>query len=102
MANTRKLDREIAAIQQKLAAVGKRELWPLKGSERRAIVRAAAAGAAKVARGKSPARADRALENAWADAATRLQVELKIVTNAREQVITEAAAAQQARGNRRW
>ncbi|MGW7199735.1 hypothetical protein [Streptomyces chryseus] len=59
--DTGRLDRAIAQASRRLAAVQNRELWPLDGCERRAVLAGLAGGSYKVVRGESPARADRKL-----------------------------------------
>jgi len=51
--NTSRLDREIQLTTRKLEAVRNQEMWPLTGSERRAVLRALAGGSYKVVRGKA-------------------------------------------------
>lgn len=50
-ADLRRLDREIRTTSKKLEAVRRGELWPLNGRERRAMLRAAASGTYRTARG---------------------------------------------------
>jgi hypothetical protein len=101
--NTKQLDRMIQAAERKLAAVERRELWPLEGSERRAILVAGVAGGVKVTRGKSPGKANRVIEATWANAAARLRAEISAAETAKQKVIDEAAAAKVAkRAASRW
>ncbi|OEJ26116.1 hypothetical protein AS594_17995 [Streptomyces agglomeratus] len=100
--DTRRLDRAIAQASRKLAAVQNRELWPLDGRERRAVLAGLAGGSYKVVRGESPARADRKLETAWASAEIRLVAEIAALTTERQRVVNEAARAKAAKKSSGW
>lgn len=91
--NTRRLDREIALAERKVAAAGNGEHWPLTGSERRRILTALAGGSYKVARGKSTARADRKLDALTSEILTRLNGELAALRATKQKILKEAAEA---------
>ncbi|MYR46839.1 hypothetical protein [Streptomyces sp. SID5910] len=100
--DTRRLDRAIQLANRKLAAVQNREMWPLDGRERRAILAGLAGGGYKVIRGKSPARAERKLETAWGSAETRLIAELAALTTERQRIVNEAAKTKAAKKSSGW
>ncbi|MHC3391358.1 hypothetical protein ACLQ2E_18170 [Streptomyces lavendulocolor] len=100
--DTRRLDRAIQEASRKLAAVQNRELWPLDGRERRAILASAASGSYRVARGGSPGRAERKLDTAWASAETRLIAEIAALTTERQRFVNEAAKAKAAKKSSSW
>ncbi|MFJ8363067.1 hypothetical protein [Streptomyces sp. NPDC093984] len=100
--DTRRLDREIRQANRKLEAVREREMWPLNGSERRAILAALAGGTYRIARGRSTDRADRRLESAWMAAETRLIAEITGLHTERQRVVNEAAAAKAAKKSSGW
>ncbi|MFJ2017143.1 hypothetical protein [Streptomyces nodosus] len=100
--DTRRLDREIRLANRKLEAVREREMWPLNGSERRAIFAAMAGGSYRVVRGRSTDRADRRLETAWSGAETRLIAEITAMQTERQRIVTEAAAARSAKKSSGW
>ncbi|UXY20293.1 hypothetical protein N8I84_17400 [Streptomyces cynarae] len=100
--DTRRLDREIRQANRKLEAVREREMWPLNGSERRAILAALAGGTYRIARGRSTDRADRRLESAWSAAETRLIAEITALHTERQRVVNEAAAAKAAKKSSSW
>ncbi|MEV5438718.1 hypothetical protein AB0K80_22310 [Streptomyces sp. NPDC052682] len=100
--DTRRLDRAIREATRKLDAVREREMWPLNGSERRAIVAAMAGGSYRVLRGRSTDRADRRLESAWSAAETRLIAEITALHTERQRVVNEAAAAKSAKKSSGW
>ncbi|MFF7171714.1 hypothetical protein [Streptomyces pseudovenezuelae] len=100
--NTSRLDREIRQTSRKLKAVQEREMWPLSGRERRAVMSALAGGSYKVARGKSPARAERKLESEWGAAETRLSAEISALETERQRIVNEAAAAKAAKKSSGW
>ncbi|MFE7273695.1 hypothetical protein [Streptomyces sp. NPDC057623] len=102
MPNTRRLDREIEQTTRKLEAVRQREMWPLNGRERRAVLAGLASGARKVVRGKSPARAERQLETAWGVAESRLSGEITALETERQRVLNEAATAKAAKKSSSW
>lgn len=91
--NTKKIDREIALAERKLAAARNGEHWPLTASERRKILTALAGGGYKVARGKSPGRGERKLAEATAAIESRLSAELAALRTAKANLIKEAAEA---------
>jgi hypothetical protein len=100
--DTRRLDRELSLAERKLEAVREREMWPLEGRERRAIVAAMASGSVRVVRGRDTDRADRKLEQTWSGAETRLTVEITALQSERQRVVTEAAAAKAAKKSSGW
>ncbi|MEU6481446.1 hypothetical protein ABZ858_32155 [Streptomyces sp. NPDC047017] len=100
--DTRRLDRAIREATRKLDAVRERELWPLDGRERRAILAAMAGGSVSVVRGRGTDRADRRLESAWTGAETRLIAEITALQSERQRVVTEAAAAKSAKKSSGW
>ncbi|OSC69692.1 hypothetical protein B5181_12115 [Streptomyces sp. 4F] len=100
--NTRRLDREIQLATRKLEAACKGEMWPLTGTEKRAVVRALAGGSYKVVRGKSTSRADSKLEWLWASVQTRLKSELKALQTERQRLVNEATAAKAAKKSSSW
>ncbi|MEV6528315.1 hypothetical protein AB0M86_01775 [Streptomyces sp. NPDC051639] len=100
--DTRRLDREIHKTMRKLEAVRRGETWPLTSSERRAVLTALAGGSYRVARGKSPARAEQRLESVSTAAETRLNAELTALHGERQRLITEAARAKAARKPSGW
>jgi len=101
--DTRRLDREIQHTTRKLTAVQNRELWPLSGPERRAILAAVAGGGIKAVRGKSTSRAERSIDTAWSAAETRLNAEITALQGERTRLVTEAAQAKAAKKSaRRW
>ncbi|MEU9224841.1 hypothetical protein AB0D40_10795 [Streptomyces massasporeus] len=100
--DTRRLDREIQGTTRKLEAVQQRELWPLNGSERRAILAAMAGGSYRVVRGRSTDRAERRLETAWNAAQTRLISELTALQTERQRIVNEHAKAKAAKKSSGW
>ncbi|MEU0603594.1 hypothetical protein ABZ484_36030 [Streptomyces sp. NPDC006393] len=100
--DTRRIDREIRQATRKLAAVREKEMWPLDGRERRAIIAAMAGGSYRVLRGRSTDRADRRLESAWSSAETRLIAEITALQSERQRIVTEAAAAKAAKKSSGW
>ncbi|MFF2999571.1 hypothetical protein ACFVTC_34270 [Streptomyces sp. NPDC057950] len=101
-ADTRRLDREIQKATRKLEAVRRGETWPLTSSERRVVLSALAGGTYRIARGKSPARAERRLEFVSTAAETRLNAELTALHGERQRLITEAARAKAAKKSSGW
>ncbi|WP_432188651.1 hypothetical protein [Streptomyces sp. Tue6028] len=100
--DTRRLDREIQHATRKLKAVQQREMWPLSGRERRAVLAALAGGTYRVGRAKSTTRADRKLETAWAAAQTRLSGEITALNGERQRIVDDAAAAKAAKKSSGW
>ncbi|MEU1673819.1 hypothetical protein ABZ752_17555 [Streptomyces roseifaciens] len=100
--DTRRLDRAIQDTTRRLSAVREREMWPLSGPERRAVLAALTSGSYKTIRGKSTARADLRLETAWSAAETRLIAEISALQMERRRIVREAAAAKAAKKSSRW
>ncbi|MFH8467393.1 MULTISPECIES: hypothetical protein [Streptomyces] len=100
--DTRRLDREIHKTNRKLEAVRNEEMWPLTGSERRAVLAALAGGSYRVARGKSTDRADRRLETVYQSVQTRLITELSALQGERQRIVSEAAKVKAAKKSSGW
>ncbi|WP_445280172.1 hypothetical protein [Streptomyces sp. DSM 118148] len=100
--DTRRLDREIQQTNRKLEAVRNRELWPLDGRERRAVLTGLASGSYRITRGDSTARAERKLDTAWQSAETRLVAEIAALHTERQRVVNEAATARAAKKSSGW
>ncbi|WP_055702885.1 hypothetical protein [Streptomyces silaceus] len=100
--DTRRLDRAIQQANRKLAAVQNREMWPLDGRERRALLSAMASGSASVVRHKSTSRADTRADTAWSAAETRLIAEIAALQAERQRIVTENAQAKAAKKSSGW
>ncbi|MES9520100.1 hypothetical protein [Streptomyces capoamus] len=100
--DTRRLDREIQQTVRKLEAVRNREMWPLDGRERRAVLGALASGSYRITRGNSPATAERRIETAWQSAETRLVAEMAALQAERQRIVNEAATARAAKKSSGW
>jgi hypothetical protein len=101
-ADLRRLDREIRATTKKLEAVRRGELWPLNGRERRAMLRAAASGTYRVARGRSAGREERRMDTTGSGAEMRLNAELTALHAERQRLTTEAARTKAAKKSSGW
>ncbi|MEU2358846.1 hypothetical protein ABZ599_38825 [Streptomyces misionensis] len=103
MANTRKLDRIISDTEAKLRSLALGETTFLSAGEKARFAAHIARGGYQVTRGKSPGRADRAIDSLFEEAQQRLTAELSAARAARQQVIADAAAASVAkRSSGRW
>ncbi|MFI5977943.1 hypothetical protein [Streptomyces sp. NPDC051452] len=100
--DTRRLDKAIQQTSRKLDAVRNREMWPLDGRERRAVLAALAGGSYRIARGNSAGRAERQIETAWQSAETRLVAEVAALQAERQRVVNEAASARAAKKSSGW
>ncbi|WP_028799117.1 hypothetical protein [Streptomyces sp. 142MFCol3.1] len=100
--DTRRIDRAIRETNRKLEAVRRGELWPLTGSERRAMLAALAGGTYRIARGKSTTRADNRVDSVSSSAETRLIAEITALQIERQRLVTEAAQAKAAKKSRWW
>jgi hypothetical protein len=101
-ADMRRLDRAIQATTKKLEAVRRGEWWPLAGSERRAMTRALAGGAYKVARGRSASREEDRMDAATSAVEIRLNAELTALHAERQRLVTEAARTKAAKKSSGW
>ncbi|MFJ3806796.1 hypothetical protein ACIPWE_10580 [Streptomyces sp. NPDC090073] len=100
--DTRRLDKAIQQTTRKLSAVRQREMWPLDGRERRAVLGAVATGSYRVVRGNSPGRAERKIETAWQSAETRLVAEISALQAERQRVVNDAAKTKAAKKSSGW
>ncbi|BBC95004.1 hypothetical protein SRO_3828 [Streptomyces rochei] len=101
-ADTRRLDKAIREAERKLEAVREREMWPLNGRERRAVLGAVASGAYSLHRGNGTARADRTIDSTWQSAETRLTAEITALQVERQRAVNEAAAAKAENKSSGW
>ncbi|MGC0384984.1 hypothetical protein BSZ07_25825 [Streptomyces sp. M1013] len=101
-ADIRRLDREIQATTKKLEAVRRGEWWPLNGSERRAMARAAVGGSYRVMRGRSTGRAENQMDSTTSSAEGRLNAELTALHGERQRLMTEAAKGKAAKKSSGW
>ncbi|WP_156728018.1 hypothetical protein [Streptomyces apocyni] len=101
-ADTRRLDRAIQQTTRKLDAVRNRELWPLDGRERRAVLAALTGGSVRVVRGRGTDRAEQKLDTAWSAAETRLVAEIAALQTERARLVTEAATTKAAKKSSGW
>ncbi|MFF1404674.1 hypothetical protein [Streptomyces sp. NPDC058294] len=100
--DTRRLDKAIQQTQRKLEAVMNREMWPLDGRERRAVLGAVAGGSYRIVRGSSPGRAERQIDTAWQSAQTRLTAEITALQSERARLVTETARVKAAKKSSGW
>ncbi|MEW2157029.1 hypothetical protein AB0950_17265 [Streptomyces sp. NPDC007189] len=100
--DTRRLDREIRQTERKLEAVRNREMWPLDGRERRAVLGALAGGSYRIVRGRSAGRAEQRIETAWQSAETRLLAEITAMQVERARIVRDAAKAKAAKKSSGW
>ncbi|MFD5455576.1 hypothetical protein [Streptomyces olivaceus] len=100
--NTRQLDRVIAAASRKLEGAQDHEVWALTASEQARVLAQTGRGAAQVVRSKSPAKADRAVDQIFKGAAARYAAEIRAAEQAREKVVADAADAKVAKKSSGW
>ncbi|GAA4105433.1 hypothetical protein [Streptomyces hundungensis] len=100
--DTRRLDRQIQNNERKLQAVQNRELWPLNGRERRAVLGGAVSTARGLHKGTGTDRGDRAMDTAWQSAETRLIAEITALRTERQRIVTDAARAKAAKKSSGW
>ncbi|MFF9812585.1 hypothetical protein [Streptomyces sp. NPDC014006] len=100
--DTRRLDKAIQQNERKLAAVQNREMWPLDGRERRAVLRAVVSGTRSLHKGNGTRRADRQMDTAWHSAETRLITEITALKTERQRIVNEAATAKAAKKSSGW
>lgn len=88
---------------RRLAAVRNREQWPLTAGERTRLNAHLVRGGVKVVRGKSPARADAAMDAIWHEAETRIEAEIAADEKVRqEQIRAKAEAKAKRRAESTW
>ncbi|MFF8996186.1 hypothetical protein ACF09H_40960 [Streptomyces sp. NPDC014983] len=100
--NTRKLDRLIADLQSRLESLARGELTFLTASEKTRYAAHIARGGYRVTRGKATGAADRALARIVEEAQQRFTAELSAARAARQQLVTEAAAARVTKQSQGW
>jgi RNA polymerase-interacting CarD/CdnL/TRCF family regulator len=88
---------------RRLTAVRNREQWPLTAGERARLNAHLVRGGVKVARGKSPAAAERAMDAVWAEAEERIAAEIAAAEKVRqEQIRAKAEAKAKRRAESIW
>ncbi|MEV0120655.1 hypothetical protein AB0I16_03720 [Streptomyces sp. NPDC050703] len=100
--DTRRLDREIQAATRKLEAVQQRQMWPLDGRERRAILSVVASSSVKVVRHKSTTREENRADTVWSAAEMRLNAEIIALQAERQRIVNENAKAKAAKKSSGW
>ncbi|MER6525731.1 hypothetical protein [Streptomyces sp. NPDC001508] len=100
--DTRRLDKAIRETTRKLEAVHNRELWPLNGRERRAVLAALAGGSYRIVKGRSTGSAEQRIDAAWSAAQTRLTAEITALQSERARIVTENAKAKATKKSSGW
>lgn len=102
MANTRKLDREIAAAQSRLDGIRNQEQTSLRAGDQAKFAGLQAVGIAKAVRGKTAPAAERAAGRIWDRAEQEAAADLRVLQSEREQLLTSQAAARRDRKKSGW
>ncbi|MFF2902842.1 hypothetical protein [Streptomyces sp. NPDC057966] len=102
MANTRKLDREIAAAKQKLGRIRSQESVALSAGDQAKLVGLTGLAFARATRLKSSPMAERGAERIWKRAEETAAADLRVLEGERQKVIDEEAAARRDRKKSRW
>ncbi|MFF0226072.1 hypothetical protein [Streptomyces sp. NPDC004629] len=100
--DTRRLDKAIRETTRKLEAVRNREMWPLDGRERRAVLAALAGGSYRIVKGRSAGGAEQRIDAAWSAAETRLTAEMAALQAERVRIVTENAKVKAAKKSSGW
>ncbi|WP_329307849.1 hypothetical protein OG322_41450 (plasmid) [Streptomyces sp. NBC_01260] len=102
MANTRKLDREIAAAKHRLDRVRSLESSALPVGDQAKLAGLMGVALAKATRLKSSPMAERSAERIWNNAAERLAADVRVLESERQQVIDQEAAARREKKKSGW
>ncbi|MFJ8677716.1 hypothetical protein [Streptomyces sp. NPDC093589] len=103
MANTRRLDREIAAAKKKLERVRSQDSSALPVGDQAKLAGLMGVALAKATRLKSSPMAERAADRIWSSAAERLAADVRVLETERQQLIDQEAADRRAKKTEsRW
>ncbi|MGP3636462.1 hypothetical protein ACTU45_24425 [Streptomyces sp. 24-1644] len=103
MANTRKLDREIAIVQDKLQRVRSQDSTALSVGDQAKLAGLTGYAVAKaVHRMKSARGAERTASGIWARAEERLAADLQVLQSERQQLVVAEAAARREKKKSGW
>ncbi len=97
MANTRKLDREIAAVKNKLDRVRSKDSSALPAGDQAKLAGYIGVALAKATRLKSSPMAERGVDRIWASASERLAADLRVLESERQQLLDQEAADRRAK-----
>ncbi|MEV6478059.1 hypothetical protein [Streptomyces sp. NPDC051657] len=102
MANSRKIDREIAAAQNRLNGIRNQEQSSLRGGDQAKFAGLQAVGIAKAVRGKTAPMAERAAGRIWDRAEEEAAADLRVLQAERQQLLTDQAAARREKKKGGW
>lgn len=93
-------ERKVRQLEDKLAGVRNRELWPLSPSEQAKVAGSTARGAWREGRGHGSSTQDRHVEQTWSQAERRLSAERDALVRQAEQDERDKAEAKVKRGRK--
>ncbi|HWU07526.1 MAG TPA: hypothetical protein VN520_14285 [Streptomyces sp.] len=102
MANTRKLNREIAVAQDRLNGIRNQEQSSLRAGDQAKMAGLVSVGIVKAVQGKRAPMAERAAGRIWARAEEEAAADLRVLEAERQQAITVEAAARRDRKKGGW
>ncbi|MFD9226114.1 hypothetical protein ACFWDI_40375 [Streptomyces sp. NPDC060064] len=102
MANTRRLDREIAAVKRKLERVRSKDSSALPVGDQAKLAGLTGVVFAKATRLKSSPMAERGAARIWRGAEERFAADLRVLESERQQLIDQEAAARRAKKSSGW
>jgi hypothetical protein len=102
MANTRKLDREIAAAQQRLSRAQQRDTTVLPVGDQAKLAALGVVVVAKATRLKDSPTAERAADRIWRETQERLAADVGVLQGERAQLVADEAVARRAKKSGGW
>ncbi|MFF2082076.1 hypothetical protein ACFVV7_37190 [Streptomyces globisporus] len=102
MANTRKIDREIAAAKSRLSGIRNQEQSSLRPGDQAKFAGLQAVGIAKAVRGKTAPAAERAAGRIWSRAEEEAAADVRVLEAERQQQLTDQAAARREKKKGGW
>ncbi|MFE0373720.1 hypothetical protein ACTU45_25875 [Streptomyces sp. 24-1644] len=102
MANTRKLDREIAAVKNKLERVRSKDSTALPAGDQAKLAGYVGVALAKATRLKASPMAERGFDRIWSNASERLAADLRVLEGERQALIDQEAAARREKKKGGW
>ncbi|MFF8697346.1 hypothetical protein ACF08W_34620 [Streptomyces sp. NPDC015144] len=102
MANTRKLDREIAAAKNKLGRIRAQESAALPAGEQAKLAGLTGVAFAKALRLKSAPMAERAADRIWKSAEEDAAADVRVLEAERQRLVDEEAAARREKKTSGW
>ncbi|MCX4524071.1 hypothetical protein OHA69_41510 [Streptomyces anulatus] len=102
MANTRRIDREIATAENRLEGIRNQQQSSLRAGDQAKMAGLVGVGIAKAVRGRTAPAAERAAGRIWDRAEQEAAADLRVLQSERQQQLTDQAAARREKKKGGW